>query len=346
MQTFGSHPKSSPTRRLITVVVGLVAAVAALVSTPTLANALTPNNLSLIHWQSGAFSGFGPGPDKAFGTWRGLAPAVGVDYLPENSWASMDDPTWEIGQWTSSNAKGITPLFSLPLWPSKGTYSFAEAAAGDYNQYFVTLAKNLVSAGLGNAILRLAWEPDGNWYRWSITNELQAQQYAEAWRQIVGAIQQVPGQHFGFDWCMNMIPVTGWSPADAYPGNQYVTEIGEDVYDFNQPGVPNQAPADRWNFLVNHPYGLAWQASFAAAHGKPISFPEWGLVAKPTDPQKVGGDDPMFIQNMHNWFMNHNTALESYFNSINAGAQLFYAVNGDGAALNFPKALAVYKTLF
>jgi hypothetical protein len=298
----------------------------------------------LISWHSGAFSGFGPGPDKSFGTWRGLSPAVGTDYVPENTWAAMDNPSWDIQQWSA--APSITPMFSLPLWPSKGTYSFAQAAAGAYNQYFVTLAKNLIAAGLDHAILRLAWEPDGNWYRWSITNEQQAKQYAEAWRQIVGAIQRVPGQHFGFDWCLNMVPVTAWSPEDAYPGDAYVTEIGEDVYDFNQRGVNNQAPADRWNYLVNHPYGLAWQASFAAAHGKPISFPEWGLVARPAAPQLVGGDDSMFVQNMHDWFMSHNTAVEAYFNSDTLAAGLFYGINTSFSATNFPKARLLYQKLF
>lgn len=345
MHAFGFHPiSSSPTRRLITIVVGVVTAMAALLSTPTLARALTPANLTLLSWHSGAFSGYGPGPDKSFGSWRGLVPAVGTDYLPQGSWSAMDNPTYAIQQWSA--APNITPLFSIPLWPnSGGSYTFQAAASGAYNQYFVTLAKNLIAAHLDHAILRLAWEPDGAWYRWSITNDDQAKLYAQAWQQIVGAIQQVPGEHFGFDWCLNLVPVN-WNPATAYPGDQYVTEIGEDTYDFNQPGVKNQAPAGRWNYIVNSKYGLAWQASFAAAHGKPISFPEWGLVAKPTAPQQVGGDDPMFIQNMHDWFMNHTTAVEAYFNSDNAVAGVFYGIDTAMASVTFPRARLLYQKLF
>jgi hypothetical protein len=346
MQIFGSHPASStPLRRLVTVAVSLVASITTLLAMPTLASALSTANLTLISWHSGAFSGAGPGPDKTFGNWRGLSPAVGTDYLPEGTWSGMDNPTTTIQQWSAT--PNITPLLGVPMWPKTGgPYSLAQAATGAYNSYFTVLAQNLVAGGLSHAILRLAWEADGTWYPWSIGGEQQALQYAQAWRQIVGAIEQVPGQHFGFDWCMNLVPVSGWSPADAYPGDQYVTEIGEDVYDGNQPGVRNQSPADRWNYIVNSKYGLAWQASFAAQHGKPISFPEWALAADPLDPTHFGGDDPTFIQNMHDWFMTHNTAVEDYFNYDNPVDSRFYGIDTSTSSTYFPNARALYQKLF
>jgi hypothetical protein len=345
MHTFSSHAISLSIRRAVGLVVGLIAAVSGVVATPIAATALAPNNLSAITWHSGVYSGSGPSPDKTFGTWRGLVPATGTDYLPGGTWNGMDNPATTIKQWSA--APDITPLLGVPMWPTTGgPYSLAQAAEGAYNKYFVTLAQNLIAGGLSHAILRLAWEADGTWYRWSIGSEQQAQQYAEAWRQIVGSILQVPGQHFGFDWCMNLQPVTGWSPADAYPGDAYVTEIGEDVYDANQPGVKNQAPADRWNYLVSSKYGLGWQATFAAAHGKPISFPEWGLVANPVDATKYGGDDPLFIQNMHDWFVSHNTAVEDYFNYDNVPLSNYFGLTTSSASTNFPRARALYQQLF
>ena len=31
-----------------------------------------------------------------------------------------------------------------------------------------------------------------------------------------------------------------------------------------------------WDFHLNSQYGLPWWKKRAAAHGKPLSFPEWG----------------------------------------------------------------------
>ena len=55
------------------------------------------------------------------------------------------------------------------------------------------------------------------------------------------------------------------------------------------------------------PFGLEWQRDFAARHGKLMSFPEWG----------VGnfGDNPFFVQQMHDWFVKNdrNIAYAAYF---------------------------------
>ena len=56
------------------------------------------------------------------------------------------------------------------------------------------------------------------------------------------------------------------------------------------------------------PFGLEWHRDFAAQHGKRMSYPEWG----------VGhfGDNPYFIQQMHDWFVENqdNIAYAAYFN--------------------------------
>ncbi len=94
-----------------------------------------------------------------------------------------------------------------------------------------------------------------------------------------------------YDWC------PGWGPQDspadlAYPGDDVVDYIGLDVYDFKHEG----SVEERWNtFYLKAPFGLEWHRDFAARHGKPMSYPEWG----------VGnfGDNPYFIQQMHDWFV-------------------------------------------
>jgi beta-mannanase len=227
----------------------------------------------------------------------------------------------------------------VALWPATGG-SLADAASGAYDQHFAVLAQNLIAAGLGSATIRLGWEFNGSWYRWSVTTPASAADFAQAWRGIVGAMRGVPGANFSFDWAPTL-SAGGPDPALAYPGDAYVSDIGLDVYDWNE--SPGAGPVARWSALVDNGYGLAWQANFAAAHGKPIAFPEWGLSDNQYSPTVSGGDDAMFVQNMYAWFAGHHVAFENYFDS-DTSYGLSYGLNtGNGL---FPAASALYQRLY
>ena len=126
--------------------------------------------------------------------------------------------------------------------------------------------------------------------------------YIAAFRRVVGIFRRHSGE-FKIDWC------PGWGPQDtpadlAYPGDDVVDYIGLDVYDFKHEGTPEE----RWEtFYLKAPFGLEWHRDFAARHGKPMSYPEWG----------VGhfGDNPFFVQQMHDWFVKNqdNIAYAAYF---------------------------------
>jgi hypothetical protein len=104
----------------------------------------------------------------------------------------------------------------------------------------------------------------------------------------------VPGQRFRFDFTPvrgpNAIPWT-----TCYPGDDVVDIIGMDSYD--------QRPGRTFNDFVTQPYGLQTQADFAMAHGKPLSYPEWGLYDF--------GDDPAYVCDMFSWITTHNVAYHS-----------------------------------
>jgi Glycosyl hydrolase family 26 len=298
---------------------------------------------TLRDWKSGVFAGYGPFADEQFAIWRGAPVQTATDYLEAADWHAIENPSWDILAWRQ--APSIQPVFSVPMWPNTGG-SLAAAAAGHYNAYFAALARRLVAGGLGSAIIRLGWEFNASWYPWSAQTARRASQYAEAWRQIVGTIKHVRGERFGFDWSMT-IDGGGVDPARAYPGNSYVTSIGMDVYDWNQSAANHQNPASvgpsrRWNAIVSERYGLAWQARFAAAHHKPVSFPEWAVVYDPLDPAAGGGDDPTFVQNMYDWFASHDTAFEDYFD-VDADAVDYGLTTGNG---QFAQSTALYKSLY
>ncbi len=110
-------------------------------------------------------------------------------------------------------------------------------------------------------------------------------------------MRSVPGQHFEFDWCPTLGKASV-APDRAYPGDAYVDYVGADVYD-NSWIADYRDPVARWNDFVTQPYGLQWQSDFATAHGKPMTFPEWGLSTRSDG--HGGGDDPYFIQQMYDW---------------------------------------------
>jgi hypothetical protein len=284
-------------------------------------------------WLSGVYAGHTPADDEAFAKWRGAAIQTATDFIGSGAWGPIEHPLVLSLAWRKDYA--VRLVVSVPMWPATGG-SLKDAAAGMYNGRYAELAKTLVTDGRADSIIRLGWEFNTPYFRWQVKTAAGAALYAEAWRQAVTSMRSVAGQRFAFVWNPNLSNV-GVDPALAYPGDAYVDDIGLDVYDRSL--TPGANAAQRWDDLVHQRYGLQWQADFASAHGKPIAFPEWGLVHDPGSPT-AGGDDPNFISQMHAWFASHNTAFEDYFNASAGGAQ--FALD-DG---NFPQATAVYRRLF
>jgi hypothetical protein len=252
-------------------------------------------------------------------------------FVSKVSWARFDELSW-LNEWRGS---GFTLSLGVPMLTTNGGGSLRAGASGAYDAHFKHLAEQLVASGQGNAILRLGWEFNGEWYPWKANADPQA--FADYWRHIHQVIRSVPGASgLRFDWNPAIGPAE--VPAAAYPGDQYVDIVGMDVYDRNS--TPDLAdPAKRWQEMVNQPFGLAWQRDFAAAHGKPISFPEWAT----SDRHQGGGqkDNPLFIRNMHEWIRANNVEYHNYFE--------FDAVDEGGAQLTDggnPQSASIFQQLF
>lgn len=267
---------------------------------------------------------------QGFESWLGRPVNHVVDFIAGDSWSAIESPTWWTSGWSGT---GHQVEFSIPIIPSTGG-TLRSGASGDYNSHFVALAHNLVDNGQANATLRLGWEFNGGWYKWSAASDPAS--FAAYWRQIVSAMRSVPGQNFQFDWCPTLGKASV-APDRAYPGDAYVDYIGADVYD-NSWIANYQDPTARWNDFVTQPFGLQWQSDFAAAHGKPTTFPEWGLAIRSDG--HGGGDDPYFIQQMYNWISTHDVAHADYFE--------YDAPDGRHSLMNgqFPNAAAKFQALF
>ena len=289
-----------------------------------------------------------PGGAAAFTTATGARVAVVEDYLPGGAWNQVDGAggslNWMLDAWAGTKYR---LLLGVPMFPASG--SLAVGATGAYDQYFVTLAHTLVASGEGDAVLRLGQEFTGNWNSWRVTDAVDAADYAEFYRQIVTAMRSVPGQAFRFVW-EGADPQGGSYPGaytalDSYPGDAYVDYVGTDTYDQSWDGAcglafDNTATAAQaqcqWN--EGTAPALAAVAAFAAAHGKPVVFPEWGLAIR-GDGHGLG-DDPTFVDDMAAWIRGHDVAFAVYFD-FDVSGQVDAVTDG-----NFPASLAAFRDDF
>jgi hypothetical protein len=212
-------------------------------------------------------------------------------------------------------------------------------AVGDYDQYATTLAKDLVSYGAGNVVVRLGIEANGSWEDDYVgTTATEMSDWSKCYDNEVRAMRAVPRAHFLFIWnpniCTHDIPLSMW-----YPGNSYVNIIGADAQDKDCDTLKSVAQEGWGTYFTDGSNGgaknldfpsLANIEAFAVAHGKPMSFSEWGLLA--------GDDDAAYVRDLARMFDSGDFAYQCYFDDGDDGiAQL-------GSSI--PKATAAYAKAF
>lgn len=230
------------------------------------------------------------------------------DHIADNDWSA----------WATTPGTSRQLVITQDLVPSAiENQDWLDAgASGAYTEYARALAENLVSAGLGSAIIRLAPEANGTWFADSLgSTPAQWALWDRFWDATVEAMRSVPGADFRFDWCVSAM-YRNLPLSQIYPGSQDVDIIGVDVYDDGNLGTTGAA---RWNTLMTAGDGLGAIVNFAAAQGKPISIPEWGVN---TVAGGGFGDDPAFVQGIASLVANHPTAYQSYFYKYGQQTQL------------------------
>ena len=285
-----------------------------------------------VPWASGAWlANDKPSVAAQFGAWRGSPLKVIAEFTTTSTWNDVVNSTWMYKKWKGSP---YTLAIAVPMLPTGvAGVSISACADGNYNSHWNQFGRVISSYGLGKSIIRLGWEFNGNWYRWAAT---QPATWAQCWRQIVTAARATaPG--LKWDWNVNRGISRGLKdPTRAYPGNAYVDQIGVDSYDWR----PAATTSSGWNTQLNGTQGLNYWLSFARAHSKKFAMPEWGSVSTRIT-AGAGGDDPAFVQDMHDFF------------EANAGSLAFEAnlqgISTKGAywpATTLPKAAARYRAAF
>ncbi|MFD8520670.1 glycoside hydrolase family 26 protein [Streptomyces capillispiralis] len=221
---------------------------------------------------------------------------VGHTYLPGNHWSDIEGDirfleSW--ARWRTARADRMLVL-NVPMQErNEAGVSDDEVrrllrrgAAGEFDHHFRALAERLVELKVPDTVLVLGWEMNGVTYTHRCGPDPES--WKKYWNRIVTTMRAVPGQKFRFDFTpsrgRDAVPWT-----ECYPGDDTVDIIGMDSYD---------QPAGRsFDEQVTEPYGLQAHVDFAKAHGKPISYPEWGLFRN--------GDNPEYMRRMLAWMEEH-----------------------------------------
>lgn len=294
---------------------------------PTPTPAPAGRNASGKPWKSGVF-GHNTEYISAWEQTTGQSADVLTVFPTRGSWDSM------MGDWWLSTAPpGFNGTLSvgIPPWPEDG--SLATAAAGGYNDQWKKFAR-LVASKYPDAYIRIGWEFNiPSWY-WYATPE-NVDQWKAAWRHAARSMKSAaPGLRM--DWNPNGGPGETIKPATlAYPGDDVVDVVGVDAYDW-WPAVTSD---ETWQKRLTEDGGLQSWAGFARAHGKKLSFPEWGVVTK--EGKDAGGDNPEYIRRMTEFFAANATlmAYDSYFDEREGGYL------NSSLAVNAPKAGQEYRAL-
>lgn len=209
---------------------------------------------------------------------------------------------------------GLVPLNAPDDWRARG-------AAGQYDAHYRELGTELVKAGLGDSVLRIAHEGNLSSHHWFGDTGALQQDWVATWRHAALALKSVPGNHFVIDWNVaagfDSVPLAWY-----YPGDDVVDLIGFDLYDLDvmATGAYSGDPA-RWDQQYTQPKnGPAMVIAFANTHHKLISIPEWGLA--PRGDAGGGGDNPQFVDGISSILANNRISYSSYFNDDVNGTRL------------------------
>jgi hypothetical protein len=285
----------------------------------------------------------GPGDIKghnSFETWLGKPIPYTTDYIDyKGGWSKdfIDSNLWLMrpwGQWVSQGGRRL--VLGVPMLENNNVGQFDQGVNGDFDSYFRSLASQLVADSLGNTIIRLGYEANCNTIGpWQAVDNPAG--YKLLYRHEAAIMRSVPGADFLFDWtvCNGLQSGHALNSFDSfYPGDDVVNIVGMDIYDVKWQDT-SVTPQARWSYITSRQMGVNDLAAFARTHGKPLSYPEWGLYA-PGDSFAGGGDNPYFIQKMAELISSTKPVYQAYFN-------LDW---GSGVLSDFKQGQTAYKQIF
>lgn len=290
-------------------------------------------NRSGLAWKSGAYvPALAPAEYARFGAWRGHKLDVAVMWPARSTWDDVVNPDWLYATWAGKPVTKVIGVAMLPEGVRSAT--MAGCAAGRYDAKWRQFGRNIHRSGMDRStVVRLGWEFNGDWYKWSAKKP---KQFAACWRHVVSSAERT-APALRWDWNVNR--GEGQSVKDArraWPGSRYVDVVGVDAYDM----WPAATTSRNWKNQLHGRYGLNFWLRFATAHGKKLSVPEWGVYPGLAARRASGGDNPYYVGRMVSFFRANarHLAYEAYFNE----SASYYRGSLFGPTQN-PKAARAYK---
>ncbi len=265
--------------------------------------------------------------------WRGTPFSALHGWAPQDTWSNMlTFFSSTVGsEFAAKRGNGRVLAISTPLLTYESRGQFAQCAAGAFDNHYRGIAQRLVWRGATDAIIRLGWEANGNWFPWSINGNYSG--FKACFRRAVQVMRSVvPG--LKIEWSVNRESWNGKYQnvaANAYPGDDVVNVIGLSFYD-QWPAATSESV---WQSSFKPE--LDFWANFARSRGKQLAIGEWGLGNK----SGGGFDNPFYIQKMREFFA-QNAGLIAYEAYFNCEAQNFRIY----PEWNNPRAALAYKNLF
>ncbi len=260
-------------------------------------------------WSSGALYT----KDAGFGTWRG-EPATISGCFADNSTDQASMACFKgYDNWTGD--------FNLAPGLIRSGETYAAAANGAYDARWRS-SMGVLRAEWGSkktVWLRPAHELNGDWFTWSV-DKTETADFKKTWIRYHGIVQEeLVNKGYDAKFVINLnkdAKPSAPTTEELWPGDQYVDAYGVNFYDV----YPTYKTQTDWNIDVNKtrygsPAGIKAHQAFAASHGKPMVFPEWGAN------HKVMDDNPFYIKKMHEFFAANagsgpgQVLWETYFNS-------------------------------
>jgi Glycosyl hydrolase family 26 len=279
---------------------------------------------------------------RAFCTWRKRDCGVAEVYTDRSDWQHMTNGSG----WLYANFAGFPGqlIVSQGLVPNGGHADMGACASGTHNQDWRNFGAELVANHRGASVVRLGWEFNGTFMPWWGEN---TQTYVDCFRNAALNIRASDPQVV-IDWTINShgtpSQACGGTSTNCYPGDDVVDIVGIDNYDQG----PSAASKADFDTIAAAPDGLSWILAFAQQHKKKLSVGEWGVA--PGSQWNTAGENPQFIQWMHDWFAAHagDIAYEAYFNTCTSDdlqSNLFRPV-GSGCVRQNTNAASVYQRLW
>ncbi|MFF9085547.1 glycoside hydrolase family 26 protein [Streptomyces sp. NPDC014991] len=251
---------------------------------------------------------------------------VAHTYLPGGRWQDIEGPPGFLDVWAHWRREKAdrTLVLNVPMQErneenvsdSQVRRLLGQATAGKFDRHFRALAERLVRLKVPDTVIVLGWEMNGTTYTHRCGPDPEA--WKTYWKRIVTTMRSVPGQRFRFDFTpsrgRDAVPWT-----ECYPGDDTVDIIGMDSYD--------QPSGMSFDEQVEEPFGLRQHVEFAKAHGKPVSYPEWGLFRN--------GDNAEYMRRMLAWIDEHRPL----YNTLTD-----YCPHGVWQCADNPRASRVYRT--